>query len=290
MSYTNKYLQFGSNQLHVPGYEDDLILNNKPFSPVPKKLVEPTNSDLWDLIFSYEAGGFYLPSNKVPGVDGATIESWYTKEGGGTGGGHVLALTPFIIDEKTGVGSFAQATHFVDFSQATPNDNYIDTDTIATPTVTATAHQSLPQYSKLSIATHATSHSIIITTTTTAATFDKIFVYAGSNSPVGNEITVAKSHTCLALAVYKLTTTSSSKEVSTYQYPKISKTEWPMIITDIVEDILRNEKGQVYEHMNSRDIAGLDQETLRSAVSSISHRIDNLGKIKTVLTGLSEKR
>ena len=289
MSYTNKYLQFGSNQLRVPGYEDDLILNNKPFSPVPKKLVDPGTSDLWDLIFSYEAGGFYLPNNKVPGVDGATIESWYNKEGGGPGGFDVLALTPFVVDEKTHAGSFAQATHFVDFSQPTPSDNSINTDTIVTPTVTATVHQSLPEYSKLSITTHATSHSIIITTTTTAATFDKIFVYAGNNSPVGNEITVAKNHTCLALAVYKLTTSSSSKEIGTYQYPRIPKSEWPMIITEIVEDILKNEKGQVYEHLNSRDIAGLDQETLRSAVASISHRIDNLGKIKTVLTGLSEK-
>ncbi len=289
MFYTSEYLQFGSNKDRVPGYEDDLELNNKPFAPIPKKLANPNNSDLWDLVFSYESGGFYPATAKVPGVDGATIQSWYNKEGIGPGGDDALVLTPFILDEVGGGGGFAQASHFVDFSQPTPTDNAIDTDTIATASVTATVHQELPVYAKLSITSHANSHSIVMTTTTTHAVFDKIFVYAGNNIPIGNTLTVNKGQTCLALAVFKLTSSSSSKEISTRQYPKIPKSEWPMIISELVNEIIINEKGQVYEHLSPRSIAGLDQETLKSAISSISHRIENLGKIQTVMAGIGEK-
>lgn len=289
MSYTCEYLQFGSNVLRVPGYEDDLILVNKPNAPIPKKLVNPNNSDLWDLIFSYESGGFYQASAKVPGVDGATIQSWYNKEGTTPGGFNNLALTPFIIDPTGAHTGFAQATHFVEFSQPTPADNYINTDTIASPTVTATVHQELPEYAKLSVSSHATSHSIIITTTTTNAVFDKIFVYSGSAIPIGHSITVPKAQSCQALAVFKMVSSTSSKEISTDKYPKIPKNEWPMIISELINEIVINEKGHVYEHLSPRAIAALDQETLKSAVAAITQRIEHLGKIQTVMTGLGGK-
>ena len=41
---------------------------------MPKKLADP-QSDVWDLIFSYEAGGFYLASANVPGIEKATVQS-----------------------------------------------------------------------------------------------------------------------------------------------------------------------------------------------------------------------
>lgn len=288
MSYTCQYLQFGSNDVRVPGYEDDLILVNKPYAPIPKKLVNPNNSDLWDLIFSYESGGFFKSTSKVPGIDGATIQSWYSKEGEGTGP-HTLAFTPFIIEESGGGGGFAQATHFVDFSQATPNDNWINTDTISGSNVTATVHQELPEYAKLSIGTHATSHSVIITTTSTKAVFDKIFVYAGNANPIGHSITVAKATSCQALAIFKKVSTSSSKEIGTLQYPKIPKYEWPMLISEIVREIMLNQKGEIYEHLSSRVLASLDRETLKSAVAAITQHVEHLDKVKTVITGLTGK-
>ena len=170
VSYTMQSLQFGSNTLHVPGHTVDIIAENQP-APVPKKLADP-QSGVWDLIFSYEAGGFYLASANVPGIDKAIIQSWYQKEGT-NGGPHALVFTPFIVDKDGGSTGFAQATNFVDFSQPTPNDNWINTDTIGTPSVVATVHAGLPEYSKVSFGTHATSHSIVITTKSTHAEFER---------------------------------------------------------------------------------------------------------------------
>jgi hypothetical protein len=277
-------LQFGSNNLKVPGHQVDIIAQNQP-APVSLKLADPA-SGVWDLVFSFEAGGFYLATDTVPGIDGATIQSWYTKEGVPTPGPHTLAVIPFIVD-PTGVDNgFATATHFVDFSQPTPNDNWINTDTIATPTVVATAHAQLPEYAKLSIATHATSHSIIITTTSTQAVFDKFFVYSGGVSPVGNQLTVAKGTSAQALAIYKKVSTSSSKEIGTYQFPKIPKIEWPQLVAQIVNEIVTNQTGELYEHLNSRVLAGLDAATRKAALASVTQHIDQLGKLKGVISGM----
>lgn len=284
ISYKMQALQFGSNTQKVPGHEVDIIAENQP-APVPGKIADPA-SGVWDLIFSFEAGGFYLANAIVPGIDQATIQSWYAKEGVPQPGPHTLAITPFIIDPTGPDNGFAQATHFVDFSQPTPNDNWINTDTIATPNVVATAHAELPEYSKLSIATHATSHSIIITTTSTHAVFDKFFVYAGNVNPVGNHLTVAKNQSAQTLAIYKKTTTSSSKEIGTIQFPKIPKIEWPMLISQIVNEIVANQHGELYEHLNPRMLAGLDAATRKAAVAAVTQHIDQLGKIKAVIAGL----
>lgn len=288
MSYTCQFLQFGSNTSRVPGYEVDLIADNKPNAPIPKKLVNPNNDNLWDLVFSYDSGGFYPASAKVPGINNTTIQSWYNKEGGG-GGPHALVFTPFVINESGSGGAFVQTTDFVDFSQTTPNDNWINTDTITGASVTATVHQDLPEFGKFSIATHATSHSIVITTTTTYVGFDSIFVYAGNNIPAGNTLTVQKAHSCLALAVFKKTTSSSSKEIGTMQFPKIPKTEWPQIITDIVQQVIVNDKGDIYEHLSPRVLASMDHASLKNAIAAISQHVEHLGKVKNVIAGLGEK-
>lgn len=283
-SYTMQALQFGSNTLKVPGHEVDIIAENQP-APVAHKLADP-GSGVWDLIFSYEAGGFYLASATVPGIDKATIQSWYSKEGVPTPGPHVLSFVPFLVDKDGPDTGFAQATHFVDFSQPTPNDNWINTDTIATPNVVATVHQELPEYAKVSFGTHATNKSIIITTTTTHAVFDKIFVYAGGVSPVGANLTVPKGQTALALAIYKKKTTTSSKEIGTLQFPKIPKSEWPQLVAQIVNEVVLNQHGEIYEHLSSRQLASLDAAARKSAVAAITTHIEQLTKVKTTIAGL----
>jgi hypothetical protein len=283
-SYTMQALQFGSNTLKVPGHEVDIIAENQP-APVQLKLADPS-SGVWDLVFSYEAGGFYLANATVPGIDKATIQSWYNKEGVSGTGPHVLSFVPFLVDTDGPDTGFAQATHFVDFSQPTPNGSWINTDTIATANVVGTVHQELPEYAKLSFATHATSQSIIITTTSTHAVFDKIFVYAGGVSPVGASLTVPKGQTALALAVYKKQTTTSSKEIGTIQFPKIPKSEWPQLVAQVVNEVVLNQHGELYEYLNSRQLAGLDAATRKSAVAAITAHIEQLTKVKATIAGL----
>ncbi|TAK85318.1 MAG: hypothetical protein EPO09_20245 [Aquabacterium sp.] len=284
ISYAMQALQFGSNNLKVPGHEVDIIAENQP-APIAAKLADP-NSGVWDLIFSFESGNFFLANASVPGIDKATIQSWYSKEGVNPPGPHGVGFIPFVVDPTGPDTGFAQATHFVDFSQPTPNDSWINTDTIATPNVVATVHQELPEYAKMSISTSATSHSIIITTTSTHAVFDRIFVYSGGFSPVGNTLTVPKANSAMALAIFKKVTTTSSKEIGTIQFPKIPKIEWPQLVAQIVNEIVANQNGELYEHLSPRLLAGLDAATRKAAVAAVSQHIDQLTKIKTSIAGM----
>lgn len=288
-TYTMQTLQFGSNTLRVPGHEVDIIAQNQP-APLQKKVAD-SGSGVWDLIFSLEAGNFFLASATVPGIDKATIQSWYAKEGVPMPGPHTAGFIPFLIDKDGPDTGFAQASHFVDFSQPTlpANADWINTDTIAAPSVVATVHQILPEYAKMSIATHATSHSIIITTTNTSAVFDKIFVYGGTAIPAGNVLTVPKGQSVQALAIYKKTTTSSSKEIGTIQFPKIPWTEWPVLVEQIVNEIMANKQGELYEHLSPRVLAGLDPATAKTAVAAITSHIEQLGKVKNAIGGLVVK-
>jgi hypothetical protein len=285
-AYIMQELQFGSNTLKVPGHEVDIIAENQP-AHIEPKLADPS-SGVWDLVFSYEAGGFYLPNAIVPGIDKATIQSWYNKEGvGGVGKGlHMLSFMPFIVDMEGPDTGFAQATHFVDFSQPTPNDSWINTDTIATANVVGTVHQELPEYVKHSNAMQYTNQSIVITTTSTHAVFDKIFVYAGGASPVASSLSVPKGQTALALAIYEKQTTTSSKEISTIQFPKIPKSEWPELVAQIVNEVVLNQQGEIYEYLNSRQLAGLDAAARKSAVAAITQHVEQLTKVKTTIAGL----
>jgi hypothetical protein len=285
MAYTWERLQFGSNNLRVPCHETDPTLTNLT-APIDLGLLDCGNpKGLWDLVFSFESGGFYLPNDPVPGIDGATIESWYVKEGG-NGGHNSLSFVPFVVDDHGG-GGFAQASHFVDFSDPSPTDGSINTDTIPDASVTATVHAGLPEYSKTTFSTHATSHSIIIQTTMTQAEFEKIFVLYGSSVPNGNQLTVAKGQSCEALAIFKKTTTSSSTEIGTYQYPTIPKQEWPMLVSEIIQQALTKGSGEIYEFLSPRLIASLGAEAARTAVADISRRIEKLGQIKSVIAGLA---
>jgi hypothetical protein len=283
MSYPNPCLQFGDNQKRVPGYEVDTILDNMPNAPVRLNLVDPTTKTIWDLVFSYESGAFYRADAIVPGQDASVIDSWYSPEGEG-GGPHSLTIIPFTD------GQFAQASNFVDFSEPSPTDNSINTDTIAQPSVTATVHLELPQYAKVQITTQSTSHSIIITTVTTHMVFDQIFVIYGSSSPVGNVITVPKEQGCLALAVYKSETSKGSVEISTDRWPKIPWYEWPQVVSEVIKGIAVRGPGEIFEYLSPRLIAEVEPEGLRMAVDDISKRIEQLHTIKSMIAGLAERK
>lgn len=286
MQYTNAYLQFGQNDLHVPCYEDDLILSNSPTVPVPHKLVECTNDNLWYLVFTYSGGNFYRASANVPAVDGAYYKSWYSRGGPGPA---TMAFTPFVIGDDA-AGEFIQATNFVDFSVPSPSGNSVNMDTVTVPTVTATVHMDIPELSKVEVSTKAYSHSVVITTKTTNVVFDQIFVYAGDGIPVDNVVTLPKGHSCLALAVYRTETSVATKEVGTIQWPKIPKYEWPMIIAEMVKDIVTNERGDIYHYISPKTLMEADADTVRKATTAITKRVEELDKIKTVIAGLITKK
>jgi hypothetical protein len=286
MSYTLERLQFGSNNLRVPCHPDESL--NNMTAPIDLGLIDcDTPKGIWDLVFSFESGGFYLPHDNVMGIDGATIEAWYVKEGDPIPGGHnSLSFLPFVVDDK-GAGGFGQATRFVDFSDPSPTDGSINTDTIPDASVTATVHAELPEYSKQTFSAHATNQSVILEIETTQAQFEKIFVYYGTSVPNGNTLTVAKGQSCAALAVFKKTTTSSSVEIGTIQYPTISKLEWPILVSEIVQQVLTKGSGEIYEFLSPRLIASLGPEAAKTAVADISRRIEKLGQIKSVISGLA---
>lgn len=291
MYYTCQYLKFGDNESRVHGYEEDLKLSNEPYAPIPKKIVDPDSNAIWSLEFSYELGAFYHRDSKVPGQDGAIIKSWYSQAG--DPGPHCLALTPFVVGENCTEG-FAQVHNFVSFSEAPTSENSVNTDDIKNPTVTATVHSELPEYENLDVSTRATSHSVILTIKTMRAVFDRIFVYhvdPGTSIPIDNVITVSKGQSCFAIAVFKcITSSKASNEISTIQHPKIPKWEWPMIVAKVIEEIVVKGNGEIYEHLSPKFIAEVEPEAGKKAISDITKRINELTKLKSVISGLAEKK
>nr|WP_321403320.1 hypothetical protein [uncultured Desulfobacter sp.] len=285
MVYTCRSLQFGDNQKRVPGYEADFMLSNQPNAPIKEKCVDLYTDNLWDLVFSYESGMFYPAGENVPAKDGAVINSWYSQ---GCDGPHCLMVTPFIIaDDETG---FVQVSDFVDFSAPATTENSVNTDTVEKATVTAVVRSELSEYEKLEVSTASTNYSVIITTKTTRAVFDRIFVYAGAGIPIDNTVTVPKGQGCFALAVFKKVTSSSSEEIGTIQWPKILKWEWPMIVAQIIEEIVVRGNADIYQHLSPKLIAEAEPQVLNNAIASISRRIDSLDKIKAVMSSLWEAR
>jgi len=284
--YTMKTLQFGSNTLHVPGHEVDVVASNQPV-PLQPKVVDSA-SHLWDLLFSFEAGNFFTAAQTVPGLDGQTVMSWYSQEGVPTPGPHVLGFVPFLIDPVGGKTGMVSASNFIDFNAPGGTGSSIVTDSLPGPTVTATAHAELPEFAQTTFSAHATSHSVVITTESTHAVFDRIFVYGGAASPMGKQLTVAKGDSCQALAVYKLQTTTSSKEIGTLQFPRIPKVEWPQLLAQVLQDIVTQPHGEVYAHLTSRQLAGLDAATQKAALAALATGIDQLNQVRQVLTGLSK--
>lgn len=282
--YTMKTLQFGSNTLHVPGHEVDVTSTTQP-APLKPKIVD-SNSHLWDLVFSYESGGFYRADQAVPGLDAQTVLSWYSQEGVVTPGPHGLGFTPFLIDPLGAATGMVSASNFIDFNAPGGTGSSINTDNLPGPTVTATAHAELPEFASVGFRSHSSSHSIVITTDTTHAVFDRIFVYSGAASPIGAQLTVAKGSSTSALAVYKLQTTSTSKEIDTTQFPKIPRSEWPQLIAQVLQDIVSQPQGEVYGHLTSRQLASLDAGTQKAAVAALGASIDHLAQVRDVLSGL----
>jgi hypothetical protein len=236
-------------------------------------------------MFSYESGAFYRRDANVPGLDTAVIKSWFTKPG--PPGPHSLTLTPFIFGEDD--GGFAPASTFVDFSAPPSGDNWINTDTIKGSSVTATVHADLPEYQTVDFQTTGTNTAIYITTITTRVVFDQIFVYFGSSIPVGNSITVSKGQSCFALAVFKKEVSKATNHIDTHQWPRIPKWEWPMIISEIIKAVGVKGSGEVFEYMSPKLIAKAQPEELKQAVASISKRIEELGKVMTIIDGISRR-
>jgi hypothetical protein len=284
LNYTLERLQFGSNTQRVPCHEQDLTLS-QPVGTAPIDLGLVCGHDIWDLVFSYASGGFYLAGASVTPQDGEVIESWYAKEGP-NGGPHALTFLPFIVDQNG--GGFAQASHFVDFSDTPTSDTSINTDTIPHATVTATVHADLPEYASFAISSHANNQSVTIQISTTQATFQNIFVYYGNQTPVANSLTVAKGQSCSALAVFKKTTQTSSSDLSTIQYPVIPAWEWPIIVSEIVQSVVAKGSGDIYEFLSPRLIQSLGPEQAKKAVADITRRIASLGQIKSVISGLTQ--
>lgn len=286
MSYTCRFLQFGTKQTRVPGYETDLVLDDAMYpAPTYQNLYDKT-ATLWGLQFSSCSGTFYLATAAVPGHQGDIINSWYATGGGN---GHYLVVTPFII-RADGTEGFDPVGTFVDFDVPSASVNSVDTDQIPKASVTATVHAELPEYEHLDISTHATSHSVIITTTTTQVIFDQIFVYAGKIQPQGNKLVVPKGVGCFALAVFKERKSVTSKEISTIQWPRIPKWEWPMIVNEIVLEAITKGRGEILEHLSPKLITEMEPELLRKALGSIGKRVDDLERIKSVIAGLIERK
>lgn len=286
MSYTCRFLQFGTKQTRVPGYEMDLVLDNSMYpAPIHQKLIDSAD-DIWGLQFSSCFGKFYLATASVPGNAGDVINSWYAK-GGGTG--HYLVMTPFIIWED-GTEGFDPVGKFVDFDVPSASETSVNTDQIQKASVTATVHAELPEYEHLDITTHATSHSIVITTTTTEVVFDQIFVYLGTSQPQGNKLVVPKGESCFALAVFRQSKSVSVKEISTIQWPRIPRWEWPMIVTEIIREAITKGNGEILGHLSPKLLAEMEPDALKKAIGSIGKRVDELERIKSVISGLVERK
>lgn len=281
-NYTHARLIFGENDLRVPGFQNDNHADNKPVE-IPPFLADPTQA-LWAHIFTYYGGGFFLPGQDVYAGPETMVNSWYSPVGKGPGGDPALRVHPFAD------GQFLKVDNFVDFSEPTPYPNWIDTKTITNPTATATAHYSLPELSSIKISNHATNSAIFVTTETTSYVFDHYFIIWGPGVINGNELTVQKEQGCLALAVYKKETNTSTKMISTRMWPKIPKTEWPQIVEQVFEAILVKQNGEIWEHFTTRQLAELDAETLKMAVEEVGMRIGELENLKQVIASIAERR
>jgi hypothetical protein len=297
--YTSQYLQFGTNNT-VPGYDNSLQLTN-PFDPIPQVLADPKTDELWCLMFSYESGNFYKPGDMVPGQDGATVMSWYAKGGPGD---PALAIYPFIIGQEPGFLNAAQLAdaQLVDFNEPTTTDNSVDTATMPGASVTATVHKDIPQLSTVVVSAYSTSNSMVIKRTMTGVDFDRIFVFysmpsiSPGNPP--NTITVLKNQTCLALAVFKPVSVSSSTSVGKIiqpspspsagktTKPKIPWHEWIETVPELVVDVIR-EQGEIFEYVSPKLLAQLDRESLDKAIASINTRIERLNKLKSAMSTLA---
>jgi hypothetical protein len=96
---------------------------------------------------------------------------------------------------------------------------------------------------------------------------------------------VNKAQSCLALAVYRLSTSSRTIEVTTAQYPKIPKWEWVQLINEIIREIVTTQNGEIYGHLNGTQIAAMEADTRKIAIATISKRVEQLDRIKTVIAG-----
>lgn len=285
MNYMLQRLQFGSNTLRVPGL-NDLSLGNQPAEIQSPEADQ--NDEIWAYVFSYQTGtpgDFHVAGQQFLGHSGATIKAWYQKKGGPPGKEHYLRIIPFSAD-----GEFLEEFPVVDFTEPSQLINAINTDTITNPSVSATAHFDLPQLTKLKFATRGTNQSILLTTEVTTMVFDHYFVLSGANVINGNQITVEKGQSCTVLAIYREESSSTTKEIRVIERPRIPKIEWPQVIAQVVNSILVENNGEIWEHIPARLLADLDVEVLRDGIDQLGMRIAALENVKVMIASLAERR
>lgn len=251
------------------------------------------DTDFWDLQFVSCFGMFYKKSsvidNTIPTHDGDIINAWYIKRG--PNGHHYLALTPFISNEEGTEGFLKTTKPFVDFTvpPTVAGGSVVNTDTMQAQEVTATVHSSLPEFDKSDFKSHASSTAVFTEVYLTKAIFDQIFVYSGIDQPQGDKITVEKNTSCLALAIFRKSTVKTGGfEISTAQYPKIHKWEWPEIISEIIQETF--ESGEVIEYLNPKKIEEMKPDVIKKAVVSINKKMATLQKLKSVISVYERER
>jgi hypothetical protein len=111
-------------------------------------------------------------------------------------------------------------------------------------------------------------------------------VFRGTSVPAGNKITVPKGQTCFALAVFKTLTSSSSSDVGTIQWPTIPKEDWPQIFGEMMKEAVADQ-GAALQYVSARLISAAGPDAAKGAVASIDKRIEGLGKMKAVMSGLA---
>lgn len=231
MSYTCKYLQFGTEK-PIQGFDELTLDSSETPAPAYKILVDPVTKELWDLYFAcqFDKTGttFFTPSQQVPGGAEAKVKAWYNKEGG-NGSGHYLTIMPFLItDEFTG---FPKDPFIVKFSVPGGTEKSINTDDILMPSVTAEVPAQL-RLAKISM--HGENNGILITTTVDAFDHYEPLIMDKGTVIDGTKITVKKGHSCVVLAVYAEKVTTHFKPIRT----RPNKDIMPEIGIDILKDLM----------------------------------------------------
>jgi hypothetical protein len=297
MSYVCRFLQFGWNDKGVPGYDKNPPEFTNAIAPIPPMLIDPVADpahplpkDIWGLVFSFTGGEFYKADGVVPGQpDGSTIRSWYSQGGPGP---NSFCVNAFVVDGSGQLDGFVAAPNLVSFSEPAVG-TCINTDAIAHPTATGTVELDIPELARSVTRTESTNYAVIITTTTTRVVFDHRFVILSGevvNTPgaADNSLTVAKGHSCLALAIYKVVTTSASHEIGTAKKPKIPKQEWPMLAERFAQHIAERQ-GELFEFVSPSVLVNTPPEELKRAAADIGKRVQELERVKAVITDLAER-
>lgn len=280
MNYTVQRLQFGSNDLKVPNHEDDLLLLNEPLVPIDGSLVGVDSKDIWGLVFTFNGSTFYRSDDDVPAQNNTVFQCWYGH--GGDSVGASFSFVPFVLDEGGG-GGFVSAAHFVDFSIPSDGGSSVPMSDLTVDTVTATVHSHLPELESVTFGVRGYNEGLVLSTTRTTVEFEGMFVCYGDPVVVGNTATLQKGHGALVLAKFRRKTSTTHKDVRIIERPKIPEKEWPILISQIVEEIVAKGTHEIFKHMGVGAFMQLSEADLRAVHAAISRQATDLENLKAVL-------